>query len=102
MWADRRKRHTVTFKVDDYEMQIIEGIAKDIGDTKGEAIRRALWVYRILYSPRLILKDALKENFDLDKPLCENLKPIPVLTSILKLDLELWRETTKRKTKKPN
>lgn len=95
MFADRRKQHTKTFKVDDYEKEIIEQIAKEINDKKGEAIRRSLWVYYVLYNPRLLLKHALKEDFDLEKPLYENLKPIPILAHTLKLDIELWEATQK-------
>lgn len=93
MFADRRKRHTMTFKVDDYEREIIKDISTTIGDKKGEAIRRALWIYYVLYNPRLLLKQALKEDFDLEKPLHENLKPIPILSHILKLDIKLWEAT---------
>lgn len=95
MFANRRKHHTMTFKVDDYEREIIKDISTMINDKKGEAIRRALWIYYVLYNPRLLLKQALKEEFDLEKPLHENLKPIPILAHTLKLDIELWEATQK-------
>jgi len=92
MWLDRRKRHRVTFKVDDIELQIIKDMAEALGVPKGEAIRRALWVYRILYSENLTVRDALYDTFDPDAPLSKALKPIPVLAHLLNLELRLWRK----------
>jgi len=101
LWADRRKRHTVTFKVDDYERQIIKDIAEAFGVSMGEAVRRALWVFRVLYDQNLLVKDALKpsvfeeENIG-DKPLFEILKPVPELSAALGLELKLWRRQSLR------
>ena len=92
MWLDRRKRHSVSFKVDDIELQIIEDIAKELGVPRGEAIRRALWVYRILYSEDLTVRDALYDTFDPDGPLSKALKPIPELAYLLGIELKLWRK----------
>jgi hypothetical protein len=96
MWADRRKRHTVVFKVDDYELQIIEDIMKANEVSKGEAIRRALWVFRILYADDLTVRDALAEPFDPDGPLHAALKPIPELSHHLGLEFKLWRKQSGR------
>ena len=90
MWIDRRKRHSITFKVDSYELQIIKDIAEALGESRGEAVRRALWVFRILYDKDLLLKDAVKE-VDPNKALCDILKPIPELSAQLGLDIKIWR-----------
>lgn len=91
MWIDRRKKHTVTFKVDDYEMQIIRDIMESNDIQMGEAIRRALWVYRVLYANNLKFKDAIREDANLDEPLATALKSIPELSHIIGLELELWK-----------
>jgi len=95
VWLDRRKRHTITFKVDPYELQIIKDIAEANKVSIGEAIRRALWVFRILYSDDLLLKDALVSNLDLNKPLYCALKPIPELSHIIGLEFKLWKKQAK-------
>lgn len=92
MWIDRRKRHHITLRLDDYEMTIVEDIAKSLNIDNSEAIRRALWVYRILYDNDLKLKDALIPNFDPNKPLWANLKPIPELAHIVGLEVKIYRK----------
>jgi hypothetical protein len=92
MWVDRRKKYSITFKVDDYEKQIIEDIMKANNVSMGEAIRRALWVFRVLYSEDLKVKDALYDNVSIDAPLYEALKPLPELCHILGLEFKLWRK----------
>lgn len=97
MWVDRRKRYPITFKVDDYELQIIQDIMKANDVSKGEAIRRALWVFRILYSDDLTVRDALYDTFDPDEPLHKALKPIPELSHHLGLEFKLWRRQSREK-----
>lgn len=99
MWLDRRKRHSLTFKVDDIELQIVKDMSEALDVPKGEAIRRALWVYRILYSQDLTVKDALYETFDPDAPLSKALKPIPELSHLLGLEFKLWRKQQSGKAK---
>lgn len=91
MWLDRRKRHSVTFKVDDVEYQIIKDIAEAFGVPMGEAVRRALWVFRVLYAEDLTVRDALYDTFDPDAPLSKALKPIPELSHLLNLEIRTWR-----------
>jgi hypothetical protein len=91
MWWDRRKRHTVSFKVDEYELGIIKDTAEEFGESKGEAVRRALWATRILFDPKLLLRDAVRE-LDWDKPLADILKPIPELSAQIGLELAMWRK----------
>lgn len=98
MWVDRRKKYTVTFKVDEYEYEIINDIARAFNESKGEAIRRALWVSRVLYDPNLLVKDALY-MYDPNKPLCDVLKPIPELIHILGIEINLWRRQQIQKFK---
>jgi hypothetical protein len=92
MWVDRRKKRTVAFKVDDYEMQIIQDIMKANNVSMGEAIRRALWVFRVLYADDLTVRDALYDSFDPDDSLHKALKPIPELSHFLGLEFKLWKK----------
>jgi hypothetical protein len=71
---------------------MIKDIAEALEVSMGEAIRRALWAFCILYDPNLKARDALKENFDVDAPLAEVLKPIPELAYILGVELKIWRK----------
>jgi hypothetical protein len=77
--------------VDDVELQIIKDIAEALEVPMGEAIRRALWTFAILYDPELKAKDALREGYDPEAPLAEALKPIPELAYILGIELRIWR-----------
>jgi hypothetical protein len=96
LWLDRRKRRTVTIKVDDTEYEIIKDIADALGVPLGEAVRRAIWVFRILYDKDLTLDDALipSENNEYlgNRPLSDVLKPIPELSALLGLELKIWRK----------
>lgn len=92
LWWNRRKKHTITFKVDEYEMMIVDELSKEFKEDRSEVVRRALWTIRILYDPALCLKDALIEQ-DLDKPLCDVLKPLPELAHQLGLEIKLWRKS---------
>jgi len=104
VWSERKKRHTVTLKVDDYEYEIIKDIAESFESTKGEAVRRALWVFRVLYDRNLRVKDALKPSAfegDIgDKALFEILKPIPELSAVLGLELKRWRRESIEKARR--
>lgn len=92
MFLDRRKKHSVTFKVDDVELQMIRDIAEALEVPLGEAVRRAIWAFCILYDDKLSVRDALHETFDPDAPLAHALKPIPELAHILEVELKLWRK----------
>ena len=98
-WIDRRKKHHLSIKLDDVEMFIVEDIANAINDSVSEAIRRSVWVYRILYDHDLKLKDALM-CLDPDKPLYECLAPIPVLAHKLGIDVEAWHKMNKKQKKR--
>jgi len=102
VWLDRRKRRSVTFKVDEIEYQIIQDIAEALDVPLGEAIRRAIWVFRILYDKDLTVRDALLDTFDPDGPLYKALKPIPELSYALGLELNLWRRQQSEKLKRTN
>jgi hypothetical protein len=91
MWLDRRKRRSITFKVDDIEFQMIKDIAEALEVPLGEAVRRALWAFCILYDENLKVRDALKESFDVDAPLAHALKPVPELAHILGIELKIWK-----------
>jgi hypothetical protein len=91
VWIDRRKRHSITFKVDDIELQMIKDIAEALEVPIGEAVRRALWAFVILYDDNLKAKDALQEGVSADAPLAHVLKPIPELAHILGIELKIWR-----------
>jgi hypothetical protein len=90
-WIDRRKRHRITFCVDDVELEIIKEMAEAFEVPVGEAIRRAIWAFYILYDPELKVKDALREGYDPEGPLADALKPIPELAYILGIELKIWR-----------
>jgi hypothetical protein len=92
MWLDRRKRRSITFKVDDIEFQMVKDIAEALEVPIGEAVRRAIWAFVILYSDELKLKDALHETFDPEAPLAHALKPIPELAHILGIELKIWKK----------
>jgi hypothetical protein len=64
--------------------------------SQGEAIRRALWVFRVLYADNLSVKDALAQPFDPYGPLHAALKPIPELSHHIGLEFELWRKQSRK------
>ena len=92
MWIDRRKRHSITVRLDEIELGIVKDIADALEVPLGEALRRAIWVFTILYDDNLKAKDALKENFDPNAPLADALRPIPELAHILRVELRIWRK----------
>lgn len=98
MWLDRRKKHTVVFRVDDIELEIIRDISKALNVTMGEAVRRCLWVFRILYDQDLKVKDALRKNFSPDEPLYSALKPLPELAHLLGIEIRFWRRKNLRQS----
>lgn len=98
MWLDRRKRHTVVFRADDIEYEIINEISKALNVSLGEAVRRCIWVFRILYDQNLKVKDALRKNFDPNEPLYSALKPIPELAYLLGIEIKFWRRKNIRQS----
>lgn len=96
MWADRRKRYTLVTKLDSFENEMVREMAEALGGSKGEAVRRAIWVNYILFSPDLKLRDALKENLNPGGPFHKALRPIPELSHILGIDVKLWRRQLER------
>lgn len=72
-------------------MSIVDDIARQLGVDRSEAIRRALYVYRVLYDENLTLKNALVPFPDPEMPLYKALKPIPVLAHIIGLELKMLR-----------
>ena len=92
MWGDRRKKHHLTLRLDDYEYAMVQDIASSLGVDQSEALRRALWIYRILYDNDLKLKDALVPYPDPDEPLWKALKPIPELAHIVGIELKMYRK----------
>lgn len=91
MWYDRRKKHSVTVKLDDIEYLMVKEIANALKVDKSEAIRRCIWATRILFDPDLKLKDALIDNPDFDAALIDNLKPIPELGYKIGIELKYLR-----------
>jgi len=91
LWFDRRKKHHITIRLDDYELSIVDDISTQLNIDRSEAIRRALYVYRILYDENLKVKDALIPFPDPDMPLYKALKPIPILAHIIGLELKMMR-----------
>jgi len=92
MWLDRRKRRTVTFKVDEIELQIIKDIASTLEIDESEAIRRALWVFRVLYDNQLKVTDAIELPVPDNISLGEALRPIPELANHLGIEIKAWRK----------
>lgn len=90
MWIDRTKKHTISFKADDYEREIIRGLKETGKCSQAEVIRNALWTIRIVFDGDLKLKDIVKEQ-NWDKPLGDIILPIPVLANKIDLDLKLWK-----------
>jgi hypothetical protein len=99
MWVDRRKKHLVTFKVDEIELQIIKDMAEAMEIDESEAIRRALWVFRVLYDNTLRAVDALNLPIPENQPLYEALKPIPELANHLGIEIKAWRKQSLEKAK---
>jgi hypothetical protein len=95
MWIDRKKKHNVNVKLDDYENELLKDYQKESGKSKSEIFRNALWTIRILYDSNLKLKDAVKE-IDPEKPLCEILLPIPVISNKINLEFQLWQQITEK------
>lgn len=94
MWADRRKLHAITFKVDEIELQIINDMADSLGVDKSEAIRRAILSLFIISDPRLKVGDALKLPLPDNSSLWDALKPFPELSNHLGIELRAWRRKT--------
>ena len=90
MWIDRRKKHYVPLKLDEYELMIVDMVAEEQGVSRGEAIRRLIWTSRILLDPDLKLGDMVKEK-NWNKSLVDLIKPLPELASLANVELKLWR-----------
>jgi len=94
MWYDRRKKHSVTVRLDDIEYAIVKEIADALKVDMSEAIRRCIWTTRILFDPDLKLKDALIDNPNPEQALIDNLRPIPELGYKIGIELKYLRRTT--------
>lgn len=88
---DRRKKHIITVRLDEFELSMVEDMADQLGVDMSEAIRRSLYVYRVLYDRNLKVKDAIIPFPDPDQPLYEVLKPIPELAHKIGLELKMYR-----------
>ena len=102
MWVDRRKKNTISLRLDDAELFIVDEIAEALNVDRSEAIRRCIWAYRVLFDPDLKLKNALIDDPDPEKPLYENLKPIPILAHIIGIELKIWRKAIRGEPRKNN
>ncbi|HDN18290.1 MAG TPA: hypothetical protein ENF41_04435 [Candidatus Bathyarchaeota archaeon] len=89
-WIDRRKKHTVAVRMDEYELLILDTLAEILRVDRSEAIRRALYTVRILFDPELKMKDAFEE-LKPDRSVADCLKPLPVLANIIGLDIKMWK-----------
>ncbi|MFQ6077434.1 MAG: ribbon-helix-helix protein, CopG family [Candidatus Bathyarchaeia archaeon] len=98
-----RRRHTMTVRVDDTELEIIESMAKDLGVSRSEVWRRLLVTVAVLYSNNLPLKDSLRnvkelegvhqvlKNQNVTMTLSDALKSIPELGHVLSRRGGLYR-----------
>jgi len=94
-WFDKRKRHLVGVKLDEEQKFMLETMAKEMGISEGEMIRRAILTTRVLYDPGLTIDKALRRDLDEgkgygDTPLSDILKPIPQLAAEVGLSIKLW------------
>jgi len=94
MWLDRRKLHSITFKVDEIELQIIKDMAQNLEVDESEAIRRAIWSLVILSDPKLKVGDAIKLPVPDDSCLWDALRPFPELANHLGIELRAWKRKT--------
>lgn len=82
----------MTVKLDDVELQMVKDISDALKVPLGEAVRRAIWTFCILYDDNLKAKDALVEGISINAPLAHVLKPIPELAHILGIEIKIWRK----------
>jgi len=77
------KNHTMTVRLNDIEFNGISDVAKKLGISKAEVLRRMFWTVRVLFSDKLSLKEALLNSDDVncDQPLSDALRNIPELLS---------------------
>jgi len=75
------KNHTLTVRLNDIEFNGISEVSKKMGISKSEVVRRMFWTVRVLFSDKVILKEALLniDDIDSDKPLSAALRNIPEL-----------------------
>jgi hypothetical protein len=94
MWEpilDRRKRRALTFKMDEKDYAILQEAAAELGISKGELLRRSVYVTRILFDPDLTVGMALSTT-DPNVPLREALKPIPELAALVGYEFKMWKK----------
>ena len=96
MWIDRRKKHTATVRLDEYELTLLKSMADSLDISMGEMLRRALLTTRILLDPDLPLGEMVKEK-NWDKPLVDIVKPFPELSAKIGLELKLWEKIMENK-----
>lgn len=75
------KNHTLTVRLNDIEFDGVSEVAKKLGISKSEVVRRLFWTVRVLFSDKLTLKEVLLniDDVDCDKPLSATLRNIPEL-----------------------
>jgi len=75
------KNHTMTVRLNDIEFNGISDVAKKLGISKAEVMRRMFWTVRVLFSNKLTLKEILLNSDDVncDQPLSNALRNIPEL-----------------------
>jgi len=103
-WPDRRKKHLVGVKLDEQEMFELERRAEDLGISCPELLRRMFWTSTVLYDPELTLDKAFNQDMGSvimeTTPLCDILKPLPELASLLGIEHKIWREKKAHESEK--
>jgi len=75
------KNHTLTVRLNDIEFNGISEVSEKMGISKSEVVRRMFWTVRVLFSDKVLLKEALLniDDIDSDMPLSAALRNIPEL-----------------------
>jgi len=88
-----RRDRIIPVRFNEAEYDIISELAKEMGISKSEVIRRFIWTVRILFSSYLPLKEALIKARG--TTLADALKPIPELMSIILKQMDKAEEKYK-------
>lgn len=86
---DRRKNHTISLRINDFELYLVEQLAESLESDKSQAIRFSIWLMNVLFDRDL--GDIVQEK-RWDRNISEVIKPVPVLAKQSALEMEFWEK----------
>jgi len=90
-----RRNRIIPVRFTEVEYRIISNLAKQMGISKSEVIRRLIWTVRVLFSPHLPLKKALMKTRGTS--LVDALRPIPELWDLILTEIAKEKTSEIRK-----